>query len=68
MRDRQAGLPAAHDGPWVSRNRGAMGPGIEIDDFDQARSSEQGGLGRMHQLLGAELPKVIEELNRGLVA
>jgi type I restriction enzyme R subunit len=28
----------------------------------------QGGLGKVHQLFGAELPKVIEELNRELAA
>jgi type I restriction enzyme R subunit len=42
--------------------------GIEIDDFDLPPFSQQGGLGRVHQLFGAELPKVIEELNRELVA
>ena len=42
--------------------------GLEIDDFDLPPFSQQGGLGRVHQLFGAELPKVIEELNRELVA
>ena len=28
----------------------------------------KGGLGRVHQLFGAEWPKVIEELNRELAA
>ena len=28
----------------------------------------KGGLGKVHQLFGAELPKVIEELNRELAA
>ena len=28
----------------------------------------QGGLGKVHQLFGAELPKVIEELNEALAA
>ena len=31
-------------------------------------SHAQGGLGKVHQLFGAELPKVIEELNRELAA
>ena len=31
-------------------------------------SKTQGGLGKVHQLFGAELPKVIEELNRELAA
>ena len=41
---------------------------IAIDDFDLPPFSQLGGLGRVHQLFGAELPKVIEELNRELVA
>lgn len=41
---------------------------LEIDDFDLPPFSQQGGLGRVHQLFGTELPKVIEELNRELVA
>lgn len=32
------------------------------------RSKTQGGLGKVHQLFGAELPKVSEELNRELAA
>jgi type I restriction enzyme R subunit len=31
-------------------------------------TNAQGGLGKVHQLFGAELPKVIEELNRELAA
>jgi type I restriction enzyme, R subunit len=34
----------------------------------QKQTSAPGGLGRVHPLFGAELPKVIEELNRELVA
>ncbi len=34
----------------------------------QKQTSAQGGLGKVHQLFGAELPKVIEELNRELAA
>ncbi len=32
------------------------------------RSNAQGGLGKVHQLFGAELPKAIEEPNRELAA
>ncbi|MFO1428436.1 MAG: type I restriction-modification enzyme R subunit C-terminal domain-containing protein [Steroidobacteraceae bacterium] len=42
--------------------------GIEADDFGYAPFDQRGGLGRVHQLFGAELPKVIDELNRELVA
>ena len=41
---------------------------IRLDDFDAAPFNQRGGLARVHQLFGAELPKVIEELNRELVA
>ena len=34
----------------------------------QKQSKAQGGLGKVHQLFGADLPKVIEELNRELAA
>ena len=42
--------------------------GIEADDFGYAPFDQRGGLGRVHQLFGAELPKVIDELNRELAA
>lgn len=42
--------------------------GIEAEDFGYAPFDQRGGLGRVHQLFGAELPKVIDELNRELVA
>ncbi len=42
--------------------------GIESEDFGYAPFDQRGGLGRVHQLFGAELPKVIHELNRELVA
>ncbi|PKO71612.1 MAG: type III restriction endonuclease subunit R [Betaproteobacteria bacterium HGW-Betaproteobacteria-14] len=41
---------------------------IEIEDFDYAPFNKEGGVGRVHQLFGDQLPKVIEELNRELVA
>ena len=41
---------------------------LEIDDFEYAPFNTEGGLGKVHQLFGAELPKVIEELNRELAA
>ena len=42
--------------------------GIEAEDFGYAPFDQRGGLGRVHQLFGAELPKVIDELTRELVA
>jgi type I restriction enzyme R subunit len=41
---------------------------IETDDFDYVPFSQQGGLGRVHQLFGDELNSVIEELNEALAA
>jgi type I restriction enzyme, R subunit len=55
---------------WLEmiRDHIAANLGIEIDDFEYAPFNTEGGLGRVHQLFGAELPKIIEELNRELVA
>jgi type I restriction enzyme, R subunit len=55
---------------WLEmiRDHIAANLGIEINDFEYAPFNAQGGLGKVHQLFGAELPKVIEELNRELAA
>jgi type I restriction enzyme, R subunit len=55
---------------WLEmiRDHIAANLGIEIDDFEYAPFNTEGGLGRVHQLFGTELPKVIEKLNRELVA
>ena len=42
--------------------------GIEADDFGYAPFDQRGGLGKVHQLFGAALPKVIEALNKELAA
>ena len=42
--------------------------GIEAEDFGYAPFDQRGGLGKVHQLFGAELPKVIEALNTELAA
>jgi type I restriction enzyme R subunit len=42
--------------------------GIEPDDFELAPFAKEGGLGKVHQLFGAELPKVLEALNKELAA
>ena len=41
---------------------------IELDDFDAVPFNQRGGLGKVHQLFGADLPKVLAELNEALVA
>jgi hypothetical protein len=41
---------------------------LEAEDFGYTPFDQRGGLGRVHQLFGAELPRVIAELNRELVA
>jgi type I restriction enzyme, R subunit len=41
---------------------------IEPDDFEYAPFSQQGGLGKVHQLFGDKLNTIIEELNESLAA
>ena len=55
---------------WLEmiRDHIAASLGIEIDDFDLPPFSQQGGLGRVHQLFGAELPTVLASLNASLAA
>ena len=42
--------------------------GIEAEDFSYAPFDQRGGLGRVHRVFGADLTKVIEDLNRELAA
>jgi type I restriction enzyme R subunit len=42
--------------------------GLERDDFELSPFNQRGGLGKVHQLFGAELPKVIEAMNKELAA
>jgi type I restriction enzyme R subunit len=55
---------------WLEmiRDHVAANLGVAMEDFEYAPFNQQGGLGRVHQLFGAGLVKVIEELNRELVA
>ena len=55
---------------WLEmiRDHVAANLGVAMDDFEYAPFNQQGGLGKVHQLFGAELSQVIEELNRELVA
>lgn len=41
---------------------------FERDDLEMAPFDAQGGLGKMHQLFGADMDQLINELNEGLVA
>jgi len=42
--------------------------GLEAEDFELSPFNQRGGLGKVHQLFGAELPRVIEAMNRELAA
>jgi type I restriction enzyme R subunit len=55
---------------WLEliRDHIATSLSIEPDDFDYAPFSQQGGLGRAHQLFGDGLNKLLEELNSTLAA
>jgi type I restriction enzyme R subunit len=55
---------------WLEmiRDHIAANLGIEPDDFEYAPFNSEGGLGKVHQLFGAELTQVIEGMNRELVA
>jgi type I restriction enzyme, R subunit len=55
---------------WLEmiRDHIAANLGIDVEDFEYAPFNTEGGLGKVHQLFGAELPKVIEEMNRELAA
>lgn len=55
---------------WLEmiRDHIAANLGIEIDDFEYAPFNSQGGLGKVHQLFGAELPVVLSSLNHALAA
>jgi len=41
---------------------------VESDDFEYAPFAQEGGLGKVHQLFGNELNRIIEELNGALAA
>ena len=41
---------------------------IDTDDFDYAPFSGEGGLGKVHQLFGEELPVILDGLNKELAA
>jgi type I restriction enzyme R subunit len=55
---------------WLEmiRDHIAANLGIEVEDFELAPFNTEGGLGKVHQLFGKELPNVIEAMNRELAA
>lgn len=55
---------------WLEmiRDHIAANLGIDIEDFSYAPFEQEGGLGKVHQLFGAELPVVISSLNHALAA
>ena len=55
---------------WLEmvRDHVAANLSIEKDDFELAPFGREGGLGKVHQLFGADLNKIIEELNETLAA
>jgi type I restriction enzyme, R subunit len=55
---------------WLEmiRDHIAANLGIEINDFEYAPFNKEGGIGKVHQLFGTELPKVLEALNKDLAA
>ena len=55
---------------WLEmiRDHIAANLGIEPDDFEFAPFSQQGGLGKVHQLFGDDLVPIITDLNSALVA
>ena len=50
------------------RDHVAANLGVEPDDFEYAPFAQEGGLGKVHQLFGNELSKMIEDLNGALAA
>ena len=55
---------------WLEmiRDHIAANLGIETDDFEYAPFAQEGGLGKVYQIFGDELSRIIEELNEGLAA
>ena len=55
---------------WLEmiRDHIAANLGIVPDDFEYSPFAQEGGMGRVYQLFGTELPKVLEAMNRELAA
>ena len=50
------------------RDHIAANLGIDPNDFNYAPFEQEGGLGKVYQLFGNELTKIIDELNGTLAA
>jgi type I restriction enzyme R subunit len=67
----QAGRPFTPEQlHWLEmiRDHIAANLGIEPDDFGYSPFAQEGGIGKVYQLFGPELPKVLEAMNRELAA
>lgn len=55
---------------WLEMIRDHIAANLSIDteDFDYAPFAQEGGLGKVHQVFGDKLNKIIEELNETLAA
>jgi type I restriction enzyme R subunit len=55
---------------WLEmiRDHIAANLGIVPDDFQYSPFAQEGGIGKVYQLFGSELPKVLEAMNRELAA
>jgi type I restriction enzyme, R subunit len=55
---------------WLDMIREHIAGNLTIvpDDFEYSPFAQEGGMGRVYQLFGAELPKVLEAMNRELAA
>ncbi len=55
---------------WLERIRDHVAASLTIspDDFEYAPFSQQGGLGKAHEVFGDELTPLLDELNEALVA
>jgi type I restriction enzyme R subunit len=55
---------------WLEaiRDHIATSLSIETEDFDYAPFRQRGGLGKVHQLFGEQLPRLLDELNEALAA
>jgi len=60
--------PEQHRWLEMIRDHIAANLGIDPADFDYAPFAQEGGLGKVHQLFGSELNKIIKELNGTLAA
>jgi type I restriction enzyme R subunit len=55
---------------WLEmiRDHNAANLGIEADDFELSPFAQEGGIGKVYQLFGPELPRVLIAINEALVA